>query len=234
MTERGNHDLAEVGKFAALAHRFWDPRGEFRPLHALNPVRVRYIAERVPLSGARVLDVGCGGGLLAESLARAGARVTGVDLAAGMIEAAQLHALESGLAIEYRCAAAESLLSDAAGTFDLVCCLELIEHVPDPAAMIGTLAALARPGGSVVVSSINRNLRAFLQAIVIGEYVLELLPRGTHAYERLVRPSELARYGRRAGLTLRDVSGLAYNPVTELASLGGDPGVNYIALLERA
>jgi 2-polyprenyl-6-hydroxyphenyl methylase / 3-demethylubiquinone-9 3-methyltransferase len=228
-----NADPAELGKFDAVAARFWDSHGEFRPLHLLNPVRAHYIGARAPLPGARVLDVGCGGGLLAEALTTAGARVTAIDLAPGMIEVARLHAAQSQLAIDYRVCDAQQLAHDAPGTFDVVTCLEMLEHVPDPAAMVATLAALVRSGGTVFVSTLNRNLRAFLAAIVAGEYLLRLLPRGTHEYERLIRPAELARWGRAAGLTLAELKGIELNALTGRAALSADVAVNYLAYFTR-
>ncbi len=232
-----NADSGELGKFDALAGRFWDPRGEFRPLHLLNPVRARFVAERAPLAGARVLDVGCGGGLLAESLARAGAKVTAIDLAPGMIEVARLHALEEGLDIDYRVAAAEALANtvnaDEKVAFDVVTCMEMLEHVPEPAAMIRTLASLARPGGSIFISTLNRNLKSFLLAIVGAEYIMSLIPRGTHEYERLIRPAELARWARAAGLSVRELAGIELNPFTERCTLSHDVAVNYLAHMER-
>ena len=180
MSVVSNADQGELGKFNALASRFWDPRGEFRPLHLLNPVRARFVAERVTLTGARVLDVGCGGGLLCEALARAGARVTGIDLAPGMIEVARLHALGEGLDIDYRVVAAEEVLAAEPGGFDVITCMEMLEHVPSPARMAATLAGLVGPGGAVFISTINRNLKSFVLAIVAAEYVLRLIPRGTH------------------------------------------------------
>ena len=232
-TRPANADPNELGKFDAVAARFWDPYGEFRPLHLLNPVRARYIADRVPLAGCRVLDVGCGGGLLAEALARAAGSVTGIDLAPGMIEVARLHAAEARLAIDYRVAGAEELAAAAPGGFDVVTCMEMLEHVPKPAAMVATLAALTRPGGALIVSTLNRNLRSFLQAIVAGEYLLRLLPRGTHEYERLIRPSELARWARAAGLDLLDMRGIELNPFTGHAALSGSVAVNYLAHFTR-
>lgn len=232
MSSSPQHDPAEIGKFDRLAHRFWDAAGEFKPLHALNPVRAAYMQDRCSLRGARVLDVGCGGGLLAESLARAGAQVTAIDLAPGMIEVAKLHALESGLGIDYRCQDAAQLAATAATKFDVVSCMEMLEHVPEPQQILRTLAQLTRPGGAVFVSTINRTARAFAGAIVAAEYLLGLVPRGTHEFERLIRPSELAAWGRQAGLTLRDVSGLQYDPVAGIASLDRDPRVNYLAHFE--
>jgi 2-polyprenyl-6-hydroxyphenyl methylase / 3-demethylubiquinone-9 3-methyltransferase len=229
----GNADHAELAKFDALAGRFWDPQGEFRPLHLLNPVRARFIADRATLAGSRVLDVGCGGGLLAEVLARAGARVTGIDMAPGMIEVARLHAIESRLDIDYRISSAEDVASATPEAFDIVACMEMLEHVPDPAAMTGTLARLLRPGGALFISTLNRNLKSFLLAIVGAEYVLNLIPRGTHEYERLIRPSELARWARAAGLELRELAGIEFNPLTGHVALRGDVAVNYLAHLER-
>jgi 2-polyprenyl-6-hydroxyphenyl methylase/3-demethylubiquinone-9 3-methyltransferase len=229
-----NADRGELSKFDALAHRFWDPRGEFRPLHLLNPVRLGFVARHARLAGARALDVGCGGGLLSEAMARAGATVTGIDLAPGMVEVARLHAAEEGLTVEYRVAGAEELGADPAGRFDVITCMEMLEHVPQPAKMLATLAALVRPGGAVFVSTLNRNLKAFLLAIVGAEYVLKLLPRGTHEYDRLIRPSELARWARAAGLVPRTIAGIALNPYTETCRLTGDPSVNYLVHLERA
>jgi 2-polyprenyl-6-hydroxyphenyl methylase/3-demethylubiquinone-9 3-methyltransferase len=226
-------DAAEVGKFHALSHKFWDPRGEFRPLHILNPVRARFVAERAKLSGARVLDVGCGGGLLCESLVQAGATVTGIDLAEGMIEVAKLHAAEQALTIDYRLIDAESLAARESGAFDVVTCMEMLEHVPEPAVTVATLARLVRPGGSVFISTINRNLKSFLLAIVGAEYVMKLIPRGTHEYDRLIQPAELAAWGRGAGLSLREVAGLDFNPFTEHCRLTRDPSINYLVHFER-
>ena len=224
---------SEVQKFDALAHEFWDPRGAFHPLHALNPVRLDYIVQRAALSQRRVADIGCGGGLLAEGLARHGAQVCGIDLAPAMIEVAQLHAQESRLSIDYRVCSAQELAQSSPGAFDLVTCMELIEHVEDPAGLLAAVAALLRPGGQLFLSTINRNLRSFLLAIVGAEYLLQLIPRGTHAYSQLLRPSELARLARARGLELEDVSGIEFNPFARTARLSADARVNYLAHFRR-
>ena len=222
-------DAAEIAKFEAGAARFWDPQGEFRPLHLLNPLRTRFVAERIPLAGARVLDVGCGGGLLAESLARCGAEVTAIDLAPGMIEVARLHAAAGGLQIDYRLEGIEAAAAREPGRYGAITCMELLEHVPQPAALLQACARLLAPGGALFVSTLNRNLRSFLQAIVAAEYLLKLIPRGTHEYERLIRPSELARWGRAAGFELRELAGIALDPFTSTVRLSEDVGVNYLA-----
>jgi 2-polyprenyl-6-hydroxyphenyl methylase/3-demethylubiquinone-9 3-methyltransferase len=224
-----NADRAELARFDALAAQFWDSQGDFRPLHLLNPVRAQFIAARASLAGRRVVDVGCGGGLLSESLARAGAQVTGVDLAPGMVEVARLHAAEGSLAIDYRVASAEELAQAMPGQFHVVTCMEMLEHVPDPAAMTATLARLLAPGGALFVSTLNRNLKSFLLAIVGAEYILRLIPRGTHEYERLIRPAELARWARAAGLSLSELAGIEFNPLTGHVALSGDVSVNYLA-----
>lgn len=224
-----NADRSELGKFDSLSSRFWDTGGEFRPLHILNPVRVQFVADRTKLAGARVLDVGCGGGLLCEALARAGATVTGIDLAPGMIDVARLHAAEQGLDITYNVVSAE----EVSGGFDVVTCMEMLEHVPDPERMTATLATLVKPGGAVFVSTINRNLKSFLLAIVAAEYLLSLIPRGTHEYDRLIRPSQLDRWARAAGLSMRELAGLEFNPLTSSCHLSRDTSVNYLAHLER-
>ena len=226
-------DPAEIAKFEAAAHRFWDVDGEFKALHKLNPVRARYVAERVTLRGARVLDVGCGGGLLAESLARAGADVTAIDLAPSMIDTARLHAMESGLAIDYRVESAESLARAHAGRFDVVTCMEMLEHVPEPGATLATLGHLVRPGGNLFISTINRNLKSFALAIVGAEYLARIVAPGTHEYDRLLKPSEVARFGRAAGLEVADIAGLKYDPLREQCSLTRDPSVNYLMHLTR-
>jgi 2-polyprenyl-6-hydroxyphenyl methylase/3-demethylubiquinone-9 3-methyltransferase len=226
-------DPAEIAKFEAAAHRFWDLDGEFKPLHKLNPVRARYVQERCTLAGARTLDVGCGGGLLAESLARAQAQVTAIDLAPTMVETARLHALDSGLQIDYRVDSAEMLVASHAGKFDVLTCMEMLEHVPDPEGTVGVFARLVRPGGDLFISTINRNLKSFALAIVGAEYIAGLVPRGTHEYDRLLKPSEIARFARGAGLDVVDIAGLRYDPVREQCSLTSDPSVNYLMHLKR-
>jgi 2-polyprenyl-6-hydroxyphenyl methylase/3-demethylubiquinone-9 3-methyltransferase len=234
MQSGANVDPAEISRFEAVASRWWDPNGEFRPLHDLNPARLDYIEARAGLAGRRVLDVGCGGGLLAEGMARRGARVLGIDLATAALEVARLHALESGVTVEYREVAVEMLAVAEPAGFDLVTCLEMLEHVPDPASILQAAARLARPGGDVICSTINRNAKAFALAIVGAEYLLGLLPRGTHQYARLIRPSELVRMARAAGLELLDLSGLEYSPVTRQARVSADTSVNYLAHFRRA
>jgi 2-polyprenyl-6-hydroxyphenyl methylase/3-demethylubiquinone-9 3-methyltransferase len=224
---------AEIRKFDALAHEFWDPRGAFRPLHALNPQRLAYVAQRSALERRRVLDIGCGGGLLTESLARHGAHVSGIDMAPAMIEVARLHAHESQLQIDYQLCSAEQLVAQAVSPFDLITCMELVEHVPSPAVLLAATARLLRPGGNLFISTINRNLRSFLLAIVGAEYLLRLIPRGTHEYARLLRPAELARLARAEQLTLCDVSGLDYNPFNNSARLSSDASVNYLMHFRR-
>lgn len=222
-------DPAEIAKFDAIAHRFWDPNGEFRPLHLLNPVRAEFVAARAPLRGMRALDVGCGGGLLAEALSRAGAHVVAADLAPGMIEVARLHAAGAALAIDYRLASAAELAQQSPGAFDVVTSMEMLEHVPDPAALFVSFASLLRSGGSLFVSTLNRNLRSFLVAIVGAEYLARFLPPGTHEYERFIKPSELAAFARRAGLELQELAGLEFDPITSQCRLTQDPRVNYLA-----
>ena len=227
-------DPAEIAKFDALAHRFWDEAGEFKPLHRLNPIRAAYVAERAPLPGRSVLDVGCGGGLLAEALCRKGATLTAIDRAPTMIEVARLHAAEAGLAIDYRVEDAAALLADPAQRFDVVCCMEMLEHVPDPAAMLAVLVGLVKPGGDLFVSTTNRNAKSFALAIVGAEYLLRLLPRGTHEYARFIRPAELATGARAAGFDLVDLAGLDYEPFSGRCRRSTDVSVNYIAQLRAA
>jgi 2-polyprenyl-6-hydroxyphenyl methylase/3-demethylubiquinone-9 3-methyltransferase len=233
MQNAPNVDPAEIAKFDAAAPRWWDPEGEFRPLHDLNPARLDYLEARTGLAGRQVLDVGCGGGLLAEGMARRGARVLGIDLAPEALAVARLHALETGVAVEYRQVAVETLAESAAAGFDVVTCLEMLEHVPDPSAIVAALARLVRPGGHVVVSTINRNAKAFALAIVGAEYVMRLLPIGTHRYARLIRPSELSRWSRAAGLELCDLAGLQYDPFNRSARVTADVAVNYLAHFSR-
>lgn len=228
-----NVDPSEIARFDAAAPRWWDPDGEFRPLHDLNPARLDYIEARAGLAGKRVLDVGCGGGLLAEGMARRGAFVTGIDLAPEALAVARLHAIESGVAVEYRQVAVETLAEAEPGNRDVVTCLEMLEHVPDPAAVVASLARLVRPGGHVVCSTINRNAKAFALAIVGAEYVMRLLPMGTHRYARLIRPSELSRWARAAGLELADLAGLEYDPLGRKARVTADVSVNYLAHYRR-
>ncbi|HEV2623357.1 MAG TPA: bifunctional 2-polyprenyl-6-hydroxyphenol methylase/3-demethylubiquinol 3-O-methyltransferase UbiG [Frateuria sp.] len=218
----------EIARFDKLAARWWDPDGESRPLHDLNPVRAAYVAGRVDLRGARVADVGCGGGLLSEALAREGAQVTGIDLGEKVIEVAKLHLYESGLTVDYRVQSSAALAAGEPASFDAVCCMELIEHVPDPAALVNDLAALLKPGARLFMSTLNRTPAAFGAAILGAEYVMRLLPRGTHHYAQFLKPSELGRLLRQAGLELEDVSGLAYNPLTRKAALGRITAVNYL------
>jgi len=224
-----NFRQAELDRFAALASRWWDPDGPQKPLHALNPVRLGYVADRVALRGAEVLDVGCGGGLLSESLAVEGARVTAIDLADELIRVARLHRLESGLEIDYQLKPVEALAAERPGSFDAVTCMEMLEHVPDPAAIIRACATLLKPGGRLFVSTLNRTPAAFALAIVGAEYVARLLPRGTHSYEDFIRPSELGAWLREAGLQLEDVSGMAYEPWRNAARLSRRTDVNYLA-----
>lgn len=228
-----NADPAELKKFSDLAHRWWDPKGSFRPLHELNPVRLRWIEEQVALAGRPVVDVGCGGGILSEALSARGARVLGIDLAGKPLQVARLHALESGAQVQYQAIAAEDLARERPGQFDLVTCMEMLEHVPDPAQTIAACAQLVKPGGLALFSTINRNPRAFLMAIVGAEYVLRLLPRGTHEYARFIRPSELARGARAAGLEVEKITGMHYNPLTGRFWLNDDTGINYLMACRR-
>jgi 2-polyprenyl-6-hydroxyphenyl methylase/3-demethylubiquinone-9 3-methyltransferase len=228
-----NADPLELEKFSRLAHRWWDPHGEFRPLHEINPLRLEWIDRHAALAGKRVLDVGCGGGILAEAMARRGASVTGIDLSEKALKVAELHLLESHLEISYRKAMAEELAADAPGAFDVVTCMELLEHVPEPAAMVAACARLVRPGGQVFFSTINRNAKAYLYAVIGAEYVLKLLPRGTHDYQRFIKPSELSRWSRAAGLAPGELLGMSYNPLTQRYSLGRDCDVNYLLRCTR-
>jgi len=229
-----NADPAELAKFAALAHRWWDPESEFKPLHEINPLRLAWIESIVgTLAGKRVLDVGCGGGILAEAMATRGAQVTGIDLAEKPLGVARLHTLESGVAVDYRLIEAETLARETPATFDVVTCMEMLEHVPDPGSTLAACAALVRPGGRVVVSTINRNPKSYLFAIVGAEYVLRLLPRGTHDWSRFLTPAEVARHARDAGLELTATIGMTYNPLARTYRLAADMSVNYLAAFSR-
>ena len=223
-----NVDAAELAKFEALAERWWDPKSEFRPLHDINPLRLNYIDERVGLKGKKVIDIGCGGGLVSEGMARRGATVTGIDLGEAPLAVARLHAQKDGIEVEYLNITAEEIAAERAGQYDAVTCLEMLEHVPDPGAVIAACAKLVKPGGQVFFSTINRNPKAFVLAIVGAEYILRLLPRGTHEYAKLIKPSELAGWARDAGLQLKDTCGMQYNPFTAQASLNRDVSVNYL------
>lgn len=229
-----NADSAELAKFSALASRWWDPSSEFKPLHAINPLRLGWIEEIAgSLADRRVLDVGCGGGILAESMAQKGAEVTGIDLAEKPLTVARLHSLESGVKVDYQCVAVETLAEREPGSFDVVTCMEMLEHVPDPASVVRACAALVKPGGYVFLSTLNRNLKSFMQAIVAAEFVLRLLPRGTHDYENFIRPSELALACRQAGLEVTHTNGLTYNPFADTYRLTPNTDVNYMFATRR-
>jgi len=228
MADASNVDPAELAKFNELAHRWWDREGEFRPLHEINPLRLGWIAERVALDGQQALDVGCGGGILTEALAQRGASVTGIDLGEKPLRIAQLHTLESGVKVRYEAAAAEDFAQAHPGKFDLVTCMELLEHVPEPPSTVAACARLAKPGGRVFFSTINRNPKSYLLAVIGAEYVLKLLPKGTHDYARFIKPSELTRWCRDAGLRPLEMTGMTYNPITRKYKLGPDCDVNYM------
>lgn len=228
-----NADPAELQKFSDLAHRWWDPTSEFKPLHDINPLRLEWIDRRVGLAGKKVLDVGCGGGILSESMAALGASVTGIDLSEKALGVARLHLFESGQKVEYHHASAEEFATEHPGTFDVVTCMEMLEHVPDPASTVAACAELVKPGGHVFFSTINRNLKAYLFAVIGAEYVLNLLPRGTHEYSKFIKPSELARYCRHAGLETACLCGLNYNPLTQVYSLVSETDVNYLLHTQR-
>ena len=229
-----NADPQELAKFSDLAHKWWDPESEFRPLHQINPLRLDWIDRFAAIAGKNVVDVGCGGGILAESMARRGARVLGVDLADKPLKVAQLHAMEGGVAnLDYRSISAEDLAAEQPGAFDVVTCMEMLEHVPDPSSVIRACAAMARPGGWVFFSTLNRNPKSFLFAIVGAEYVLKLLPKGTHEFSRFIRPAELARWTREAGLDHVEFKGLEYNPITRRYWLSGDTSVNYMVACRK-
>lgn len=228
-----NIDRDEQERFDAVASGWWDPAGPFRPLHELNPARLKYVADKVAIDGARVVDVGCGGGILSESLARKGARVTGIDVAPRVLAVARLHLHESGLDVDYREMTVEDLAHEAPGAFDVVTCMEMLEHVPDPPSIVRAIHDLLKPGGHAFFSTLNRTPLAFMLGIVGAEHVARLLPRGTHRYDRFIRPSELSTWMRSAGLELRDITGLHYNPVTRSVMLGGNLQVNYLAHATR-
>ena len=235
MTMTDNFDRAELAKFSDLAHRWWDTESEFRPLHQINPIRLDWIDSLVPLRGLRVLDVGCGGGILADSMARKGAEVLGIDLATKALKVAQLHALEAQTeGVRYREISAEALALEQAGTFDVVTCMEMLEHVPVPSSIVKACATLVKPGGRVFFSTINRNAKAFLFAIVGAEYVLNMLPRGTHEYAKLIKPSELAGYCRVSGLALQQTKGMEYNPLNRHYWLSADTSVNYLMATQKS
>jgi len=223
-----NVDHAEIAKFEALAHRWWDRESEFKPLHEINPLRVNWIDERVGLAGKRVLDVGCGGGILSESMALRGATVTAIDMGEAPLAVARLHQLESGVQVDYRQSTAEALAAEMPGQFDVVTCLEMLEHVPDPASVIQACQRLVKPGGQVFFSTINRNPKAYLLAIIGAEYLLKMLPRGTHDFRKFIRPSELGAWCRGANLAVKDIVGLTYNPLSKTYKLGSDVDVNYM------
>ena len=228
-----NADPAELQKFSDLAHRWWDPESEFKPLHQINPLRLDWIDKTVSLSGKKVVDIGCGGGILAESMAGRGAEVTGVDLSEKALGVARLHLYESGETVNYRHISAEDIARESPAGFDVVTCMEMLEHVPDPASTIRACATLVKPGGKVFFSTLNRNLKAYLLAVVGAEYVLNLLPRGTHEYAKFIKPSELSRYVRDAGLNVEELRGMSYNPLTKIYALGQDTDVNYLMCTSR-
>lgn len=223
-----NIDHAEIAKFEALANRWWDKQGEFKPLHDINPLRLHYIDERVQLNGKRVLDVGCGGGILSESMAHRGAEVTGIDMGKAPLSVAKLHAMETDVEIDYQQITVEELAAQQPGSFDAVSCMEMLEHVPDPSSVIQACQTLVKPGGSVFFSTINRNPKAYLFAVIGAEYLLKMLPKGTHDYARFIKPSELDEWARMAELELKHITGLSYNPLTKNYKLGRDVDVNYM------
>lgn len=228
-----NADPLEIQKFSELAHRWWDPTSEFRPLHEINPLRLEWINAKVPLAGKRVIDIGCGGGILAESMARKGASVTGIDLSEKALKVADLHSLESGVNVRYKLIAAETMAEEEAGQYDVVTCMEMLEHVPDPAAIVKACATLVKPGGHIFLSTLNRNPKAYLFAILGAEYVLRLLPKGTHDYDKFITPAELSQFLRSAGLDLNSMRGMGYNPLTKIYSLNNDTSVNYLVACTR-
>jgi len=228
-----NADPLELQKFSDLAHRWWDPTSEFRPLHEINPLRLEWINALAPLADKNVCDIGCGGGILAESMAKKGAHVTGIDLSEKALKVADLHSLESGVAVRYKMVSAEDLATREAGHYDVVTCMEMLEHVPDPSAIVKACATLVKPGGHVFFSTINRNLKAYLFAIIGAEYLLRMLPKGTHDYAKFITPAELAQYIRNAGLQIEKLKGMTYNPLTKVYSLNQDTDVNYLVACTR-
>jgi len=230
-----NVDPAELAKFAALAHRWWDPSGEFKPLHDINPLRLGWVQRIVgDLRGKRILDVGCGGGILSESMAASGARVTGIDLSDKALGVARLHKLESGADVEYRLVAAETLAAESPGAYDVVTCMEMLEHVPEPASVVAAVATLVKPGGTIVISTLNRNPKSYVFAVIGAEYVLGLLPKGTHDWSRFIKPSEIAAWGRRVHLELIEIIGMTYNPLSRQYRLERDVSVNYLMALRKS
>lgn len=228
-----NFEAAELDKFSVMAHKWWDKNSEFKPLHDINPLRLQYIDQHVGLQDKRVLDVGCGGGILSESMAQRGAIVTGIDLGEKSLNVAKLHSLESGVSVDYQKVSAEALAEATPDSYDVVTCLEMLEHVPNPASIIRACATLVKPGGYVFFSTIHRNPKAYLHAVIGAEYLLRMLPRGTHDYAKFIKPSELATWMRQAGLTLRDQIGLQYNPLTKQYRLGSDVSVNYMVYAQK-
>ena len=228
-----NVDQSEIAKFSALAHRWWDPNSEFKPLHAINPLRLGWIQSFVTLEGKKVLDVGCGGGILAESIAQAGAVTTGIDLSEKALKVAELHALEVGTTLSYRLISAEALAEEEPEQYDIVTCMEMLEHVPDPASVVRACTMLCKPGGTLFFSTLNRSPKSYLFAIIGAEYVLRLLPKGTHEYAKFIKPSELVAFTRQAGLEMIGIKGMSYNPITQVYSLGEDVDVNYMIAVRK-
>jgi len=228
-----NVDQSEIAKFSALAHRWWDPNSEFKPLHAINPLRLNWIKTFINLEGKKVLDIGCGGGILAESIALSGADATGIDLSEKALKVAELHALEVGVNLTYRSISAEALADELPEHYDVVTCMEMLEHVPDPASVVRACAKLCKPGGTLFFSTLNRNPKSYLFAIIGAEYILKLLPKGTHEYAKFIKPSELLSFTRHAGLEMLGMKGLSYNPLTQVYSLGDDVDVNYMVAVRK-
>ena len=228
-----NADPHEIQKFSDLAHRWWDKTSEFRPLHDINPLRLEWINGHAPLNGRKVIDIGCGGGILTESMARKGADVTGIDLSDKALRVADLHSLESGVAVRYKLIAAEAMAAQEAGQFDIVTCMEMLEHVPDPASIVRAAAALVKPGGQLFFSTLNRNPKSYLYAVVGAEYLLRMLPKGTHDYAKFITPAELSQFVRQAGLQIDGLKGMSYNPFSKIYSLNSNTGVNYMMACSR-